>query len=393
MQTVILAAGKGIRVQPLSLTRPKPLLGFLGKSVLEHNLDQLVGLVKEVILVVGYKGEKIKEFFGRKYKNLKITYVFQKKQIGTGDAAKKALPYIKDKFLLLNGDDFYEKADIKNCLKKLPSILVKKVKNSSSFGQILIKKNIVKGLVEKPKKPVSKMVNTGLYFLDKSVFNFKIKKSERGEYEFTDYLKAFMKKRKLYWKLAKDWFPVPCLWNLLDVNEYLLGKIRKSLKKGKIEKNCRLSGKVIIEKGTLIKSGSYIAGPVYIGKNSIIGPNCFIRGSTSIGENCRIGQAVEIKNSIIGDNSKICHLSYVGDSIIGSNCNLGAGTIVANLRHDKKTVKTMINGKLKDTGRKNFGTILGDNVKTGIGTLIYPGRKIWPGKFTLPGQIVKKDII
>jgi bifunctional UDP-N-acetylglucosamine pyrophosphorylase/glucosamine-1-phosphate N-acetyltransferase len=95
---------------------------------------------------------------------------------------------------------------------------------------------------------------------------------------------------------------------------------------------------------------------------------------------------VEIKNSIIGDNTNVAHLSYVGDSIIGSNCNLGAGTIVANLRHDGQTIKTTINNKLIDTRKRKFGTIMGDNSKTGIGTLIYPGRKIYPFKNTLPGK-------
>lgn len=393
-QAVILAAGKGIRFQPLTLTRPKPLLSLSGKSILEHNLDQLNGLVKEVILVIGYKGEQIKDFLGKRYKNLKIIYAFQKTQNGTGSAAKQSLPFIKDKFLLLNGDDLYEKSDIKNCFKKTPSVLIKNVENPSGFGQVLIEKNlIIKDLIEKPEKPLSKLVNTGLYFLDKSIFSFKIKKSKRGEYEFTDYIKALIRKRKVYYIKAKNWIPIPYFWNLLDANKFLLSRIKKSIKKGKNEKNCCILGTVVIEKGTLVKSGSYIEGPVYIGRNCIIGPNCFIRGWTSIGDNCKIGQAVEIKNSIIGNNSNICHLSYVGDSIIGNNCNLGAGTIVANLRHDKKNIKTAVNGKLMDTYKTNLGTVLGDNVKTGIGTLIYPGRKIWLEKFTLPGQTVTKDII
>jgi bifunctional UDP-N-acetylglucosamine pyrophosphorylase/glucosamine-1-phosphate N-acetyltransferase len=98
------------------------------------------------------------------------------------------------------------------------------------------------------------------------------------------------------------------------------------------------------------------------------------------------------KNSIIGNNTNVAHLSYVGDSIIGDDCNLGAGTIIANLRHDHETIKTKIKGKMIDTKREKLGAIIGDNVKTGIGTLIYPGRKIWPQKTTLPGQKVEQDI-
>lgn len=390
-QAVILAAGRGERTYPFTLIRPKPLLKVLGKSILEHNLDQLADLVKEVILVIGYKREQIKKFIGSQYKNLKITYVLQKKQIGTGDAAKRTSPLLKDKFLLLNGDDFYEKTDIRKCLKKAPTLLLKEVKNPSAFGQVLIKKNLVENLIEKPEKPVSNLVNTGLYFLDKSIFNFKIQKSSRGEYEFTDYLKTLAKREELYYQSAKNWVPVSYLWHLLDVIEFLFKKT-KSFQKGKIEKNCQISGKAIIEKGTVIKSGSYLEGPIYIGKNSLIGPNCHLKGPISIGDNCRLGQAVEIKSSIIGDNSKISHLSYLGDSIIGNNCNLGAGAILANLRFDGKTIKSEVNGKLIDTQREKFGCILGDNVKIGVNASLMPGVLVGPNSIIGPHSLVMENI-
>ena len=88
----------------------------------------------------------------------------------------------------------------------------------------------------------------------------------------------------------------------------------------------------------------------------------------------------------------MAHLSYVGDSIIGENCNLGAGTITANLRHDNKNVMFKAKGKLIDTGRRKFGTVLGNGVKTGIGTMIYPGRVISSKGSTKPGEVVKKNI-
>ena len=104
-----------------------------------------------------------------------------------------------------------------------------------------------------------------------------------------------------------------------------------------------------------------------------------------------VGQAVEVKNSVIGDGSKVPHLSYVGDSVIGEDCNLGAGTVIANLKHEKSNVKSMIKGKIIDTGRRKFGASIGDNVKTAINTSIYPGRKLFPDTTTLPGEVVKKD--
>jgi len=322
---------------------------------------------------------------------MKITYIEDNKIEGTGSSAKLAYSHLKDKFLLLNGDDFYSKEDIKKAIDKFPSILVKEHENPSCFGVIDEEEGYAKNIIEKPTQPVSKLVNSALYCLPKMIFDYEIKKSARGEYEFTDYVKIFIHEKKLHVCEASFWFPASYPWDIFNVVPYLF-KRQKRDKRVKIEKGAVLNGEVIVKEGTIIKSGSYIEGPVYIGKNCIIGPNCFIRSGTVIEDNCRIGQGVEVKNSLIGKGTFASHLTYIGDSIIGENCNFGAGTIVANLRHDNETVKTMVGGKLIDTKMKKLGTIMGDNVKTGINTIIYPGRKIGANKTTLPGGKVEKDI-
>ena len=390
MKAIILAAGKGVRFQPLSITKPKPLIKLAGHTLLEHNLDQINNIVKEAILVVGYKTEMIKKQIGNKYKNLKITYVYQEAQTGTGNAAQLASRFISDKLILLNGDDLYSKKDIISLTKVFPSISVKRENSPENFGVIQEKEGKVINLVEKPKNPESDLVNTGLYFLPRDIFRYSIQKSKRGEYEFTDYIKKFIQENILKISIAQEWIPLSYSWNLLDAAEFLLAGLKTS-NKGIIEKNVSMHGKVVIGENSIIRSGTYIIGPAYIGRNCIIGPNCFIKGKTIIEDNCRIGQAVEVKNSIVGKNTNIAHLSYVGDSIIDENCNLGAGTIIANLRHDNAAVKTIIGKNLVDTKRRKFGTVFGEGVKTGIGTLIYPGRKIWPKQYTLPGEVLKRD--
>jgi bifunctional UDP-N-acetylglucosamine pyrophosphorylase/glucosamine-1-phosphate N-acetyltransferase len=159
-----------------------------------------------------------------------------------------------------------------------------------------------------------------------------------------------------------------------------------------IEKNVSLNGQILIGENTRIRSGTYIEGPCIIGNNCDIGPNCYIRPYTTIGNNCRIGNGVEVKNSIIFDNSKIPHLSYVGDSIIGENCNLGAGTKVANLRHDKKTVCVLINEKLIDSNRRKLGVIMADYCKTGVNTSIKPGIVMGPFSWTLPNSYLDENL-
>ena len=107
MKAVVLAAGKSTRTYPLTLTRPKPLLEVANKPILQHNLESLSGLIDEVILVVGYRKEMIKERFGEEFNGIKLTYVEQKEQLGTGHALLHAEGYVSGRFLVLMGDDIY----------------------------------------------------------------------------------------------------------------------------------------------------------------------------------------------------------------------------------------------------------------------------------------------
>jgi NDP-sugar pyrophosphorylase family protein len=180
-------------------------------------------------------------------------------------------------------------------------------------------------------------------------------------------------------------------WDLLLVNDRVVGAITESRFDGEKRANVTIDGNVWLGEGSVLLPGVYIEGNVVIGQNCKIGPNCYIRGNTHIGDECHIGQAVEIKNSILMNGVSAGHLSYVGDSIIGEKCNLGAGTITANFRHDGKNHRSEVDGGLVDTGRRKFGCVMGDHVHTGIHTSIYPGRKICSNQSTLPGEIVRKD--
>ena len=391
IQAVIMAAGKSTRTWPLTLTKPKPLLKVMNKEIIKHNLDALQGLVGEVIIIVGFKKEMIIEEIGHKYGKLKIRYAEQKTQLGTGHALKYVEKLIKGKFIVMGGDDIFSKKDIKACLRHKYAVLGCKVEDPGRFGVFVVKGKEVKKVVEKPKKFVSDIANAGLYVFDKSVFKFKLRKSQRGEYEIVDYINALIKKERVVCENVKGrWLSVGYPWDLIEANSVLVSEIKNDIK-GRIEKNVIVKGKLIAGKGTEILSGTYIKGNVIIGENCLIGPNCYLRGNTSIGNGCHIGQAVEIKNSIIMDNAKVPHLSYIGDSVIGKNSNLGAGTITANLKHDNENVRSVVKGKIVDTGRRKLGTIIADDVHTGINTTIYPGRKIWPGVSTLPGEIIDKD--
>jgi len=391
MKAVILAAGKSTRTYPLTLTTPKPLLKVAGKTLLEHNLDQLQGLADEAIIVVGYMKEKIMEAFGAKYKKLRLTYVVQKEQLGTGDALRQAEPHLDGRFLMIQADDLHDADELRECLRHPNSIMGIKVDDISAFGALVVKKGKLAEIVEKPKTHVSDYANCGCYVLEKGFFKHldKIKKSARGEYEVTDALTGYAKENEVFFVESKNWMTITYPWSLLDANQKLLSKI-KGRNEGTVEPHVTIKGEVIIGKGTVVKSGSYIEGPVIIGKNCEIGPFAHLRPDTFIDDNCRIGKT-EVVDCIIMANTTAKHFGYLGHSVIGGNCNIGAGTITADYRHDGKNHMTLVNGQKVDSGRRKLGAFMGDNVKTGIHTSIYPGRKIWPNLGTLPGEIVTAD--
>jgi bifunctional UDP-N-acetylglucosamine pyrophosphorylase/glucosamine-1-phosphate N-acetyltransferase len=181
-------------------------------------------------------------------------------------------------------------------------------------------------------------------------------------------------------------------WDFLRANELYVSALAANLIEGDVHSSAVIEGVIHLGAGTRILPGVFIEGNVVIGANCKIGPNCYIRGHTSIGDGCHIGQSVEIKNSLILSKTNVGHLSYVGDSVLGEKVNFGAGTTTSNLRHDGKNHRSSVNGELIDTGRRKFGTIVGDRVHTGINTSIYPGRKLWPDTSTRPGEIVQRDL-
>lgn len=182
-------------------------------------------------------------------------------------------------------------------------------------------------------------------------------------------------------------------WDFLKLNEEVLAMVNNSEIYGEVSPLAQVDGHLHLGEGSVILPGVYIEGNVIIGRNCRIGPNTHIRGNSAIADHCQIGNAVEVKNSVIYPYTKIKHLSYIGDSVVGSHVNMGAGTILANYRHDGTNHRSMVNGALVNTGRTRFGAVIGDGVRTGVNTSVYPGRKIGAGRVTRPNTIVERDLM
>lgn len=405
LKAIILSAGEGSRMRPLTLTKPKTMLPVAGKPIIQYNIESLRDNgITDILLIVRYKEEMVRNYFGDGSDfGVNIFYKTQKDFLGTANAISYGEDFIDDSIIVLNGDIILDDEIIHEIIKKYNYLtpdtlmLLTEVEDPSAFGVVEIENGNIKSIVEKPKceEAPSNLVNAGIYIFNKDIFD-KIRKteiSERGEYEITDSVSLQIKDNKtvIGHKTSKDWIDVGRPWELIEVNEDLIGKLKTEIK-GTIEDGAFIHGEVFLDEGSVIKAGVYIEGNVYIGKNCDIGPNSYIRGNTYFGDNVHVGNAVEIKNSIIMENTNVSHLSYVGDSVIGSNCNIAAGTNIANLRFDNATIKTKIKNQKIDSGRCKLGAIIGDSVKTGINSSFSPGVKVGHNSTIGSGVLLYEDL-
>jgi bifunctional UDP-N-acetylglucosamine pyrophosphorylase/glucosamine-1-phosphate N-acetyltransferase len=372
------------------------MLPVAGKPLLEHTLDRAVEAgADRLIVVVGYESDRVQDHFGSQHGGVDLEYAVQEQQRGTADAVNAAAPLLADEpFVVLNGDALYDPASLDTLYSNGPAVGSYRVDNPSAYGVLQLDErdeSRITGVVEKPANPESNLINTGAYVFPAAANDLlNVETSERGELELTDVLEAVCNQFSVTVVPFDRWLDVGRPWELLAANEWLLESLSTRLD-GEVHDGADLSGPVVVEDGATIKSGVCIEGPVYVDRGATVGPNAYVRGSTYLGPDAKVGNAVEVKNSILMADATVGHLSYVGDSVLGQRVNFGAGTKVANLRHDDKAVELTVKGERVSTGRRKLGVIVGDDAKTGINTSLNAGVVLGTEMTTQPGEVLTRD--
>ena len=395
MQTIVLAAGKGTRMRPLTENVPKPILPVAGKPLAAHTIDAAATAgASRIILVTGYEAETVREYFGDEYAGVAITYVTQETQNGTADAVAVASEELTDDpFVVLNGDGLYDQSSLDTLYSSGPAVGSYRVDDPSSYGVLHTTPDDeqVTGVTEKPANPPSNLINTGAYVFPAEARDWlDVDESDRGELELTDVLERACDQATVSAVPFDRWLDVGRPWELLEANEWKLAELDRDIA-GDVSEDAHLRGDVVVEDGATVEPGVVVEGPALISDGATVGPNAYVRGATYVGPDVHIGHSVEIKNSVVMQETNVGHLSYVGDSVLGRDANLGAGTNVANLRHDDKAVKMRVKGETTSTGRRKFGVVVGDEAKTGINTSLNAGVKLGSEAFTKPGETLMRD--
>lgn len=221
MKAVIPCAGEGVRMRPLTLTKPKQLLEIGGKPILVHIFESLPEEVDEVILVVGYRGDQIRAYFGDEFAGKKINYVVQNRKTGTWGALLLAKPILgREKFLVLYGDDILDRESISRCLKHSNSILVQEVADPRRFGVVVVdERGRILDFVEKPENPPSNLASTGVQLLDWRIFNYEARPHPNGEVYITDAVAQMLREYDFFAERAETWLSIATPEDLKRIDE------------------------------------------------------------------------------------------------------------------------------------------------------------------------------
>lgn len=355
MQAVILAAGEGKRLRPLTRSRPKAMIPVGNIPVMDYVISSLKTCgIRDIIVVVGYRKEQVIRHLNTL--DMGVTVAVQEKPLGTAHALLQAKEYIKDRFLVLPGDNFINSASIARIMDKRNAILVKEHPYPSNFGVVTTRKGFVTNIVEKPAQSPSFTISTGVFSLDMEFFE------TLRENDMTDAIGAFLESgKKIRAVPADDWQDAIYPWDLLQMNQYLLRSVQAE-KSGEVSEHCTIQGQVRIGSGCRISPLTSITGPVVIGPECEIGPYACIKPYSSIGARVRIDPFTLVENSILMDDSEIGSHCRVRDSVIGEGARLDDHVTMVTASPLMEIQGEQIRGR--------YGAILGEEVRAGPFTLL-----------------------
>ena len=399
MQAVILAGGASSRFHPLN-RKPKSLIKIAGEPIIVHTVRSIKRAgINDVVLLTG-PVNYFKDIVGngKKY-GVKITYSSIPTPTGMGDGLLCCAPFINSDFFLLHAhhaefDELKRVIDQKRKVYNEAIIIGKESETKKHYGALKIKGDQVLGIVEKPKntRDLSNLRIIGVYLLNQEFVKI-LKNTKREHYSFEKALDKYAKLGKVRLAITKqEVITLKYPWDLLNIKNYILKKQQRRIsKKASIAKSAQIDGNVVIEEGAKVLDNAVIKGPCYIGRNVFIGSNTLIRNESNIEEGSVIGAYMEVKNSLICENSKT-HSGFIGDSIVGSNTRIGALFGTANVRLDRANIRALVKNEKIDSGLRSLGVVIGENVVIGERVSTMPGVIIGNNTKIGPSTTVMKNV-
>ncbi|MFH5801368.1 sugar phosphate nucleotidyltransferase [Haladaptatus sp. CMAA 1911] len=379
MKAVILAAGEGSRLRPLTNRRPKTMLPVGNQPLLESVIKSVSAAgVTEIVLVVGYHRERIQTYFGDGQQwGVEITYAVQEKQLGTGHALRQAEPYIGSDFIAMNGDRYIEREIIENLIDDhresgSAGVATTRVETPSRFGVIEFDGQYITDIIEKPTPGTTKseQINAGVYVFGPDIFAAIRQTESHGEIALTRTLCNYAESHSLR-AVPYDglWGDVSHPWDLLWLNGYIADKQKTTDNSGSTE-------------SAYVAPTAVIHDDVTIGDDVTVSSGAAILRGTSLGESATVGINAVVENAVIFPDATIEAGAIVRDCIVGANATIGPNTTVEGGKADVTLGQTVHSDV-------TFGGLIGDNGKIGANVTVMSGTILGEGVTAESGTVLR----
>lgn len=398
-----MAAGESSRFWPLSEKKHKSLIRIMGKSLIEWTIEAVVRAgIKDIIIIHSPHSQLDKYLGGGSVFGAKISYLTQKEAKGMGDAVMQAEKLIKDNFFVLNPDNFNADKLLKEMIAMQKEtgagmvLLGAKTDKPWKYGMLDFKGDKLNSIVEKPAqgKEPSNIRAVGIYLLPKDFFSY-YKRVKEHMYAYEDALALYMKEKDARIVITQEETPtLKYPWDLFKTSQIMMDtliKKQKIAKSARIAKSAIIDGPVWIDDNCVVFEHAVIKGPAYLGKGCIIGNNSLIRNYANLEDGVMIGANAEVARSIFQANSHT-HSGFFGDSIVGESVRIGAGTITANVRVDRREIKPVVKGERVETKLAALGAVIGAGTHLGVAVNLMPGVLIGADTKIGPNTLVRENV-
>ena len=377
----MMAGGKGTRLRPLTLVRPKPMIPLVNKPIMEYTVNKLKKSgFNDIIMTLNYMSTNIKKYFkdGSEL-GMNIRYSVEKWPLGTGGSVKKAEKYIDDTFMVVSGDvltdvDFNDIVRYHKEKGAIATMVLTEVEDPTHFGIAVMDKNhkIIEYLEKpSPQEAFSNVANTGIYIFEPEIFDFFDDKDKEVDFSKDIFPEVIKQDAGMYgYVFGGYWNDIGRPETYLEATYDILDqKTDQNFYKTKMEESIGKIGNIWVGENVFIDEKARIEGPVVIGNNCTIEEGCKISRGSVIGDNVSIGKDVNIDGAVLFPNSIIEDNSFLNGCIIDTKCLIDKNTVVEN------------------------GVVTGSLVEIGKNSIVRSSRSITNNMKIVPNSIIDSDYV
>ncbi|WP_255197140.1 sugar phosphate nucleotidyltransferase [Halorarius litoreus] len=361
---VVLAAGEGTRLRPLTRNRPKPMLPAGNRPIIEYVLDALLDAgLDEIVLVVGYRSARVQEHFGPTYRDVPLTYVHQDKQLGSGHALLQAREVVDGPFVAVNGDRVVDPEDVASVVEAFDgetAIAVREHPNASKYGAVRVSGDRLTELVEKPTSDDYRLINAGIYAFSPAIFDVLAgTEREDGTLFLPNAVASQLTDTDVTAvRTSGIWVDATYPWDLLAV-------ARELLSKGWIDEPQRGPG-VHVDPTARVHEDATLQGPVVVGADVEIAAGAVVGPDVALGRNATVEANATIEGSVVDADTRVGPGATLLDCVTGQHATIGPNALVPGGPSDVRVGQRVFPDQ-------RLGAVVADRAELGGGAVCEPG--------------------